>query len=146
MLNIMDRREFCYGIPAADQILANRYYMVGYSYYFRQAKWAMKIVDTVDSIPKRVNDFRPDYLLPSDFRAVPTVYHQCSDEREATLQNSETFLLSNVSPQLHTFNPGIWENLEIETRELANKKLNYFSARKPRISDRSLHMVGEDHE
>ena len=55
------KRETRYGMPAADQILFNRHYVVGYSYYFRQAKWALEIVDpnkedvtTVD----RMNNFR----------------------------------------------------------------------------------------
>jgi len=39
------RPETRYGMPAADQILFNRDYIIGYSYYFRQAKWALEIVD-----------------------------------------------------------------------------------------------------
>ncbi len=31
-------RESRYGIPAADQIITNRHYTIGNSYYFRQAK------------------------------------------------------------------------------------------------------------
>ncbi len=37
------RKEARYGMPAADQILFNRYYVLGYSYYFRQVKWALEI-------------------------------------------------------------------------------------------------------
>ena len=33
------------GMPAADQILITRHYIVGYSYYYRQAKWALEVVD-----------------------------------------------------------------------------------------------------
>ena len=36
--------EARYGLPEADQILFNRHYTVGFSYYFRQAKWALEIV------------------------------------------------------------------------------------------------------
>ncbi len=39
------KRETRYGLPTADQILYNRFYVLGYSYYFRQAKWALEIVD-----------------------------------------------------------------------------------------------------
>jgi endonuclease G, mitochondrial len=38
------RREIRYGMPAADQIMFNRHYVLCYSYYFRQAKWALEIV------------------------------------------------------------------------------------------------------
>ena len=39
------RRESRYGTPAADQIITNRHYTIGYSYYFRQAKWALEIIE-----------------------------------------------------------------------------------------------------
>ena len=39
------RRETRYGMPAADHVLFNRHYVLGYSYYFRQAKWALEIVN-----------------------------------------------------------------------------------------------------
>ena len=35
------RPETKYGVPAADKVLFNRNYIIGYSYYFRQAKWAL---------------------------------------------------------------------------------------------------------
>ena len=36
--------------------------------------------------------------------------------------NSETFLLSNMSPQLPAFNRGVWKNLEGAVRKLSQKK------------------------
>ena len=45
---LSQRREARYGAPAADQIMVNRYFTIGYSYYFRQAKWALEIVGRVD--------------------------------------------------------------------------------------------------
>ena len=64
--------ETRYGCPAADQILINRFYVVGYSYYFRQAKWALEIVDPdkkdMEEV-ERLNNFRPDYRVPPQFRA-----------------------------------------------------------------------------
>ena len=59
--------EARYGIPAADQILFNRHYTIGYSYYFRQAKWALEIVDQNKQI-ERQDNFRSDYRIPPQFR------------------------------------------------------------------------------
>ncbi len=125
------KRETRYGMPAADHILFNRHYVVGYSYYFRQAKWALEIVDpnkeditTVD----RMNNFRSDYRIPKMFRADKQDYggsgHDrghlvaSADLRDSKIQNSETFLLSNMSPQKPQFNRGIWKYLESEVRKL----------------------------
>ena len=38
------RRETRYGMPQADQVIFNRHYIIGYSYYFRQAKWTLEII------------------------------------------------------------------------------------------------------
>ncbi len=126
------RRETRYGMPAADQILFNRYYVLGYSYYFRQAKWALEIVDpnTVDI--ERADNFRSDYRIPEMFRADLADYEHSGYDRghlvasanqyETDIQNSETFLLSNMSPQKPQFNRNIWKKLEIAVRELNARK------------------------
>ena len=44
-----------------------------------------------------------------------------ANQRETELQNSETFLLSNMSPQRPQFNSGIWKKLEDEVRKLDAK-------------------------
>ena len=41
------------------KILYNRNYVLGYSYYFRQAKWALEIVDSRKSETERADNFRP---------------------------------------------------------------------------------------
>ena len=63
------RRETIYGMPAADQIMFNRYYVLGYSYYFRQAKWALEIVDPDNLGIGRSDSFRQDHRIPEIFRA-----------------------------------------------------------------------------
>ena len=134
------RRETRYGIPAADQILFNRYYLIGYSYYFRQAKWALEILSSdrkyisPDKV-KRIDTFRPDFRIPEMFRADLDAYKgsgftrghlvASADKLETQLQNSETFLLSNMSPQNRSFNSGIWSQLEAAVRTLDDNKKIY---------------------
>ncbi len=131
------RRETRYGMPAADQIMFNRYFVIGYSYYFRQAKWALEIVDPIpwtdeDDSVERLDNFRPDYRVPPMFRADLEDFRgsgydrghlvASANQRDLTIQNSETFLLSNMSPQLPEFNRRIWKNLEEAVRDLNAKK------------------------
>jgi endonuclease G len=123
--------ETRYGMPAADHILFNRHYVVGYSYYFRQAKWALEIVDPNKEdvmTVERMNNFRSDYRIPKMFRADKQDYRgsghdrghlvASADLRDSEIKNSETFLLSNMSPQKPQFNRGIWKHLEKEVRRL----------------------------
>jgi endonuclease G len=123
--------ETRYGCPAADQILVNRFYTVGYSYYFRQAKWALEIVDPdkrdMDEV-ERLDNFRPDFRIPRRFRADLSDYSGSGFDRghlvasanmiDENIQNSETFLLSNMSPQTPRFNRQRWSQLEAAVRRL----------------------------
>ena len=125
------RRETRYGMPAADQVMFNRHYVTGYSYYFRQAKWVLEIIDPDVIEIERSNNFRPDFRVPEMFRADLVDYEGSGFDRghlvasanqaESQLQNSETFLLSNTSPQKPGFNQRIWKSLEVAVRELDAK-------------------------
>jgi len=125
------RCETRYGMPAADHIMFNRHYVLGYSYYFRQAKWALEIISPDNPALDRLDNFRPDYRVPEMFRADLVDYRgsgfdrghlvASADKREVALQNSETFLLSNMSPQQPAFNRGIWKTLEDAVRNLNDK-------------------------
>ena len=121
------RRETRYGVPEADQVIFNRYYITGYSYYFRQAKWTLEIIDPDDTL-ERAENYRPDYRVPEMFRADRADYAgsgyqrghlvASANQRALELQNSETFLLSNMSPQVPGFNQGLWKKLEDAIRTL----------------------------
>lgn len=129
------RLETRYGMPAADQVMFNRYYVLGYSYYFRQAKWALEIVDRANPGVVRADNFRPDYRVPENFRADLVDYAgsgfnrghlvASANQREFDLQNSETFLLSNMAPMRPGFNRGIWSQLEAEVRRLDSQDTVY---------------------
>lgn len=120
--------ETRYGMPAADQILINRHYILGYSYYYRQAKWALEIVDRGMEDVERSNNFRSDFRIPELFRVDKAQYEgsgfdrghlvASANQNEVELQDSETFLLSNMCPQEHGFNNGVWKRLEKAVREL----------------------------
>jgi endonuclease G len=129
----VSNRETRYGMPAADQIVVNRHYTLGYSYYFRQAKWALEIIDPDRSEDvDRLDNFRPDLRIPELFRADLADYEGSGFDRghlvasanqaETEIQNSETFLLSNMSPQAPLFNRGIWKDLEDAIRKLDAQK------------------------
>lgn len=128
------QRELRYGAPVCDQILTGRHFSIGYSWYFRQAKWTLEIInrdrELVNDISgvARKDYFRADTRIPKRFRAGLKAYvgsgydrgHLVASANQdlQQIQNSETFLLSNMSPQHPQFNQGIWRDLEDAIREL----------------------------
>ncbi|WP_299113155.1 DNA/RNA non-specific endonuclease [uncultured Winogradskyella sp.] len=153
------KRETRYGLPTADQILFNRFYVIGYSYYFRQAKWALEIIDPDKTDVSRLDNFRPDYRIPERFRADLDVYEGSGYDRghlvssanqiEVDIQNSETFLLSNMAPQRPMFNRGIWKRLETAVRDLNSLKKvfeTYVISGPLFFFDEEIEMIGDDDE
>ena len=130
--------EMRYGAPVCDQILTGRYSTVGYSWYFRQAKWTLEIVnrnrELISDLPdvERLNNFRADTRIPKRFRAGLSAYKGSGYDRGhlvasanqdlQNIQNSETFLLSNMSPQHKDLNRKMWKKLEESIRELDAKE------------------------
>jgi len=121
------QRELRYGAPVCDQILTGRHFTIGYSWYFRQAKWVLEIINPLERLlglefedGDRLDNFRADQRIPWRFRASLGAYKNSGFDRghlspsanlrETRLQNSETFLLSNMSPQRPEFNRQIWRN------------------------------------
>ena len=127
------RPESRYGIPAADLFLFNRLYIVGYSYLFRQPRWAMQMIDDatirLEADFDRLDNFREDMRIPEMFRSTLEDYERSgfdrghlinsADRQGSKIINSETFLLSNMSPQRPNFNRAIWLELEKVVRDIA---------------------------
>lgn len=133
------QRELRYGYPVCDELLIGRYFTIGYSWYFRQAKWTLEIVSRggkelapeAFSRASRLDNFRADVRLPYRFRASLNAYKGNGYDRGHLvasanadlrhIENSETFLLSNMSPQEPDFNRGMWVALEKAVRELNDR-------------------------
>jgi endonuclease G len=127
--------ELRYGAPVCDEILTGRHFSIGYSWYFRQAKWTLEIINRNEHLlteSERLDNFRADIRIPHRFRAGLNAYKNSGYDRGhlvasanqdiQEIQNSETFLLSNMSPQKADFNRGIWKKLEDSIRVLNDRK------------------------
>ena len=129
------RLESRYGMTNADLFLFNRQYITGYSYLFRQPRWAMQVIDEntmhMEDDFDRLDNFREDMRIPEQFRSTLNDYKgsgfdrghliNSADRKGSKVINSETFLLSNMSPQKPGFNRNIWLALEKAVRVLAKK-------------------------
>jgi len=126
------------GIPGkCDVVINRRGYALGYSKKYKQSLWVVyRITKAEMNAPrfKRTNDFRVDPLIKIG-TAVLADYHKSGYDRghlapAATMgyskqAMSESFYLSNMSPQRPQFNRAIWKKLESQVRVWArlNKEI-----------------------
>lgn len=109
-------------------------YALSYNSQKGRANWVSWQLnrDWLGAVPRR-NDFRPDFTLPEDwYRVTPVDYINTgfdrghltpSADRTATpLDNSSTFLMTNIMPQTPDNNQGPWEELESYCRELVKQR------------------------
>ncbi|MDR2414239.1 MAG: DNA/RNA non-specific endonuclease [Odoribacteraceae bacterium] len=117
-------------LPAGEGILVRHArYALGYNPCHKQANWVYyKLAATPGEAVKRTNDFREDPLLeglsasPADYlRSGYDRGHLCpaADMAFDEQAMSETFYMSNISPQTPAFNRGIWKKIEEKVRKMA---------------------------
>jgi endonuclease G len=129
----LSNAEDRYFIPdfSTGQIVHHHYYSLSYMESYEQAEWvAYELTKKSIQIPNvtRASNFLVDPLIssgtlsPDDYRnsgftrghLVPA-----GDMAFNDLAMSESFYMSNVSPQLEEFNRGIWNQLEMQVRDWA---------------------------
>lgn len=135
-------------LPASTtgEVVAHTYYTLSYNEDNEQAEWVAYEL-TRDRLDKnwveRASSFRPDPDVRTE-SATPRDYsgsgydrgHLCpaADMAFDTLAMSESFFMSNMSPQLKGFNGGIWRELEESTRDWARKYEHLYVVTGPVLS------------
>ncbi|PLR54746.1 DNA/RNA non-specific endonuclease [Vibrio parahaemolyticus] len=123
------------GIPSSnsDQFLCRDGYAVGYNYNTKNADWVAYHItaESVNITNKRSNAFQEDTEMPDYARSTLSDYKGSGYDRghlapSATMDFTQesmkqSFLMSNMSPQLPGFNRVGWRVLEEHVRDLANE-------------------------
>ncbi|MFH2140859.1 MAG: DNA/RNA non-specific endonuclease [Bacteroidota bacterium] len=117
-------------LPASTtgQIIKHSYYTLSYSANDKQAEWvAYELTrnNLSNPVAERTENFRPDTLIKTGSASLED-YKGCgydrghltpaADMKFNTTAMSESFYLSNMSPQSPEFNRGIWAKLEEQVR------------------------------
>ncbi|MFA5892583.1 MAG: DNA/RNA non-specific endonuclease [Candidatus Margulisiibacteriota bacterium] len=147
-----------YGLPGTNgTILYRKGYALAHNNGKKVASWvSYHLTDAylVHNVP-RSNDFRPDPDLPKGQRSELKDYRKsgydlghlapAEDMRRDEQTESETFLLSNMAPQVGLgFNRRIWKNLEAKVRTWAKKRHNIYIMTGPIYSDKNYPTIGPD--
>lgn len=129
-----------------NEIVEHEHYTLSYNETHEQPNWVWYVVtkDMVNGPAQRESAFMEDPSV-STGSAVPADYKKSGFDRghlcpaaDMRLDNKcmkETFYMSNISPQLHQFNAGIWLDLENYVRELACRYDSLYVVTGPVLKD-----------
>lgn len=110
--------------PSDEYFIDEHSFVLSYSPEKRVPNWVAWQLDRAHlGHIRRKDDFRCDLALPARFyRVKESDYlhsgydrgHMCpsADRQDSAEDNSQTFLFTNIQPQLHELNAGPWEQLE----------------------------------
>jgi endonuclease G, mitochondrial len=119
--------------PSDEYFIDQRSFVLSYSPDKRVPNWVAWQLDRRHlGHVRRKDDFRSDLALPARFyRVKESDYlrsgydrgHLCpsADRQSSAEENSQTFLFTNIAPQLHELNAGPWEQLESHARKLVQR-------------------------
>jgi endonuclease G len=142
-------------IRPEDEIVKHMAYIISYNEKYEQANWvAYKLTAEMcdNNGEERKNNFRSDPDVKTG-SASPDDYKKSGYDRghlcpagdmgwsEQTM--SESFFMSNMSPQVPGFNRGIWKNLESNVREWAKTNKEIYVVTAGVLQD-SLAVIGEN--
>jgi len=125
-------------IKSDDQYLCRTNYAVHYRYDTRTAEYIVEHVtkESVTGPAKRKDDFRADPEIKKEHQSLLSDYNgnpydrghlaPAGDNTQNTKVMSESFLLSNMVPQVPNNNRGIWKQLETFVREWTLKGLDIY--------------------
>jgi endonuclease G len=120
-------------LNADNYLIDHKYYIESYNRTKAEPNWVSWHLSLKDlGITDRLNNFRPDTLLPYGwYEADNTSYkrsgfdkgHDCpsGDRTGSTDANSATFLMDNIIPQAPNSNQHTWEHLESYCRTKAKR-------------------------
>jgi len=146
--------DFCPTSTQSNQLVHHQYYCLSYSEKDEQAEWvAYKLTNkNIDGNIKRKNNFKAD-------KKVITESAQLSDYKGSGYDRghlapagsmkinktsmSESFFLSNMSPQSPSFNRGIWKRLEEKVRYWTEINDSIFVVSGP-ILDNPITTIGKN--
>ncbi|MFY9396829.1 MAG: DNA/RNA non-specific endonuclease [Desulfomonilia bacterium] len=156
LLLALVQQAFGVGLPAfedPDSVVHHTAFSLEYSEEFEQARWVAYTLTPEMTVgpAARTGDFRPDPLVKTgsaeleDYRGsgfdrghlVPA-----ADMKHSRVCMSETFYLSNMSPQRPEFNRGVWKRLEELVRTWAHENGELHVAAGPVLAGGGFPVIG----
>lgn len=143
-----------YEPKSAGEIIKHTYYTLAYSEENEQAYWVYYVLtpELINGNQPRTDDFRADPMVSTGSATLDDYKgsgydrgHLCpaADMALNKTSMSESFYLSNMSPQLPGFNRGIWSTMEDQVRRWALSYQKLYVVTGPIFKD-NIGTIGED--
>ena len=138
-----------------NDIVSHTYYTLSYSEDHEQAEWVYYVLNSnqLNSSIERKNNFRPDNKVKTssaqlyDYKG--SGYDRghlapATDMKYNTISMSESFFMSNMSPQSPSFNRGIWKKIEKQFRDWSYKYGELVIITGPVLKDENYGSIGHN--
>jgi endonuclease G len=147
-----------YFLPTGSdgQVIQHNTYTISYNEDHEQAEWVAYVLTKTELDKEWVNrpdNFRPDPKVETGSSTTDDYYRSgydrghlipAADRAYSEAAIGETFLMSNISPQAHSFNGGIWRELEELTRSWAKKYKKLYVVTGPVLSMPPKGAIGDN--
>jgi len=153
---ILIKRDF--GLPQinkGDEIIRHFAYTLSFSKKDEEVYWVAYILKRsyLSGVEPRTNEFEADPDVPNGSAQLEDYRNSgydkghlapAADMKWSKIAMKESFLLSNVCPQDHKFNDGIWADLEKAIRKWVQKDEIDFVVTGPVLPDSNNIKIGKD--
>jgi len=138
------------------QIVKHKYYALSYNEKFEVPEWVayeLNKKNLVKPYVSRTNDFRRDPKVKTGSAEIYDYKRSgydrghlvaAADMAFSQEAMSETFFLSNMTPQVHVFNTGIWRELEEDVRDWAKKFKHLYVVTGPVLTQKPIDYIGDN--
>lgn len=137
-----------------DYVVQHTGFTLSYNEYHEQPNWVAYLL-TADEVfgnaSSRDDNFREDPSIPTGSATLADYkgsgYDRghlipAADQKWSAQAMDDCFYLSNMSPQTHAFNAGIWSNLEAAVRTMAAQNQEICVVTGPILTDGPYNMIG----
>jgi len=147
-----------YALPTSTtgQVIKHRYYTLSYSEKHEQPEWVAYEITRErlnNKVADRTDNFRPDPKVKTK-SATPADYRRsgytrghlvpAGDMGFSKQAMSETFYMSNMSPQVRNQNMGIWRELEEQVRDWGRKYKHLYIVTGPILNEKEFDRIGKN--
>ena len=139
---------------SSGEIINHKYYTLSYNEFHEQAEWLHYKLSfpMINGSTKRTNNFKKDLMVKTG-SASPSDYYKsgfdrghlapAADMKLNKIMMSESFLMTNISPQNGSFNKGGWKKLEELVRSWGSYKTLYITTAGV-LNDKNLMKIGDN--
>jgi endonuclease G len=138
-----------------EQVVNHIDYTLSYNEKYEQASWVAYELDSneIYGPAKRKDNFRADSSIKTGSATLNDYKgsgydrgHLCpaADQEESVEAMSDSFYMSNMSPQSPNFNRGIWADLEAVVRNFADTNGKIYVATGPILIDGPYDTIGDN--